>query len=230
MRKFNLSLDDFSPHPKAGLGFESIKWCKELIKDYPDIKINLFVPAAYCRLNERPQFLCSHPNWVSDVNRLPVRNFRINMHGLFHRRVDNKHPDSNNDEFQFLRGTWVNTVIDRMMKEFDESGLKYQKTFRPPGWKISLSSARELTERGFIIAGNDAYYDLLKDRIDCLEWVSYNWDMTGPCDVDGDVIAYGHTSNWTNNYMNEERYNLVRELLKSDNFDFRFIEDREIRK
>ena len=58
-----------------------------------------------------------------------------------------------------------------------------------------------------------------------MKWVSYNWDMTKECKVTGDVIAYGHTSNWTNNYINEDRFNLIIDLLESDKFEFKFIEE-----
>jgi hypothetical protein len=157
MRKFNLSLDDFSPHPRAGLNFESIKWCNELIKLYPGIRINLFVPAAYCRLGEDPCYLSENLDWVERVKALPKANYRINLHGLFHRRTDGKNPDSNNDEFQHLKGDWADMYIDTMMTEFANVGLEYRKTFRPPGWKISKSCVRILTNKRFMIAGDDSH-------------------------------------------------------------------------
>jgi hypothetical protein len=60
--------------------------------------------------------------------------------------------------------------------------------------------------------------------------VSYNWDLTGPCSVKGDVIAYGHTSDWTNNYMDKERFNLINELLGKEKFRFKFIESFQVTK
>jgi hypothetical protein len=226
MRKFNLSLDDFSPHLKTGLNFESIDWCNKLIELYPKIKINLFVPAAYCRLKEEPIFLSHNIAWIDKVNALP-ENYRINMHGLYHRRVDGENPDSNNDEFQFLKGEWAENIVESMINEFDKSGLRYFKTFRPPGWKISCGAAQSLTNRGFIIAGNEPYRQLLSNSIQNMKWVSYNWDMTKECDVPEteDILVYGHTSIWTNNYMNEERFNLINNILSKEDFEFVFIED-----
>jgi len=223
MRKFNLSLDDMSPHPRAGLNFEAISWCDKLIENHPKLKINLFVPAAYCRLGEEPCYLSQHPEWVAKVNKLP-RNYRINMHGLFHRRTDGKNPDSNNDEFQFLRGEWAHAYVDTMATEFRNSKIRCHKTFRPPGWKISESAVKVLLSKGFMIAGNDSYYQKYK-HIPNLRWVSYNWDMTGPCEVKGNIIAYGHTSDWTNNYMDETRFNLISKVLDNEKFDFKFIEE-----
>lgn len=147
------------------------------------------------------------------------------MHGLFHRRTDGKHPDSNNDEFQFLKGEWAHAYIDTMVTEFSNANLSYHKTFRPPGWKISLSAVKTLMAKGFIIAGDNPHYQKFKDGNKNLRWVSYNWDMTGKCREAADVVAYGHTSDWTNNYMDETRFNLITELLDSEKFTFTFIED-----
>lgn len=225
MRKFNLSLDDFAPYKRSGLYFESIEWCDKLIEKYPEIKINLFVTAAFCRLGEQPCYLTKNPEWVKKVNNLPKSNYSINFHGLYHRRTDGKHPNSNNDEFMYLRGEQANVVIDTMIKEFDKAGLKHKNVFRPPGWKISTSATKALTDRGFIIAGNQSYYDLHKDRVPGLRWVSYNWDLTKLCDLSGDIYAFGHTSSWTNNYMDETRFKLIDDVLSKELFEFAFIEE-----
>lgn len=224
MVNFNLSLDDFSPHPRAGLDFKAIRQCNRLIVKYPDIRINLFVPAAYCRLGEKPCFLSDNLTWVDQVKHLP-NNYRINLHGLYHRRTGGTKPVSNNDEWQFLNYSEAVHKMSEMTNEFEIVGLDYHKTFRPPGWKISVGSARAFTEKGFLIAGNTEYFNTINTKVSGLNWVSYNWDMTAPCKVDRDVIAYGHTSDWTNNYMNDERYNLIDFLLSSSSFEFKFLEE-----
>jgi len=81
-----------------------------------------------------------------------------------------------------------------------------------------------LAKRGFIIAGNQIYYKKLK-HIKGLKWISYNWDLIGPCNVSGDVVAYGHTSSWTSNYFDEEKFNLVLDVLSKKQFDFKFISE-----
>jgi hypothetical protein len=224
MRVFNLSLDDFSPHPRAGLNFESIQWCDRLIEKWPKVKINLFVPAAFARLGENPHFLYNHPEWLGGVKNLPS-NYRINTHGYFHRRQNKKYPPSNNDEFQYLNRKQAEAVIYNMTTTFNRTGLKYRKTFRPPAWKISRGAAEVLTECGFIIAGDQKYYQRHKD-IPKLRWISYNWDLNNPCSIkDGGILAFGHTSNWTSNYFCEKTYKYVVDLLNNDTFDFRFLED-----
>lgn len=222
MNRFNLSLDDYSPRN----GTNDISWCFNLIKKYPDIKINLFVPAAYCRLGEVPHYLSKNLEWVEYVNKLPKENFRINFHGLYHRRTgDPKHYNSNNDEFQFLNTEQAEKIVSRMINEFDIAGIEYKKIFRPPGWRISESAARVLTKKGFIIAGNKQYYKVISKKIKDVKWVSYNWDLTGPCNNLKDIIAYGHTSNWTNNYMDEDRFKLIDEALSKEDFEYVFMEE-----
>lgn len=229
MRKFSLSLDDFSPHPRSGLNFESIKWCDKLIEQY-DIKINLFVPAAYARLEDIPYRLTENQHWVDKVKKLGD-NYRINLHGYCHRRsngdfyMHKKYSQSNNDEWEFLNYTYAYSIARLMIEEFDQAGLDYTPTFRPPAWKISREAVTALEAHGITcFAGSKEYYEKCKDIVN-VKWVNYNWDLTGPCKTTGDIVAFGHTSNWTNNYMNEERYNLIKELLDKEQFDFRFIED-----
>jgi hypothetical protein len=214
-----------SPHPRAGLDFESIRWCDKIIEKYPDIKINLFVPAAYARLGEEPVVLSLCRDWLDKVGRLPARNYRINYHGFNHRRISKEYGNSNNDEWQYLTRSQTKSLFNKMIEMLAWSRLPVFDTFRPPGWKISQEAAQFLTEKGFLIAGSEEYYSKLKDKIRGLKWISYNWDMTGPCEVKGNIVAVGHTSDWTNNYMNEERYNLVVDLLDGEEFDFRFIEE-----
>lgn len=224
MKKFSLSLDDFSPKP----GTNNLEWCFKIIEDHPGIKIDLFIPSAYARLNDvHPFYISGDPEWVKTVKFLPS-NFGICLHGMYHRRkVDGptKYHNSNNDEWEHLTYKEAEAKFYAMTKEFDRAGLKYKKVFRPPGWRLSRGSAKLLFDKGFTIAGDTKYYNILKDKVPNMQWISYNWDMTGPCKEKGDIVAYGHTSDWTNNYMNEERYKLLKDLLSKEQFDFRFIEE-----
>ena len=230
MKKFNLSLDDFNPHPGSGFYFESIWWCDKLIEKYPEIKIDLFVPGGFARLNDpSPFFLSKYPKWVEKVKRLPS-NYRINLHTYNHRRSRkdfkwHRGVESANNEWENLTYNEAVILLNLIEDEFKKVGLTYSNVFRPSGWHIGCEAAKLLTKRGYIIAGDTKYYKVLKDKVPGMKWVSYNWDMTGPCKVKGDVVAFGHTSEWCNNYMNRIRYNLIVSLLDSDKFDFRFIEE-----
>jgi len=191
---------------------------------YPDIKINLFVPARYARLQENPHPLIQNPEWCERVNELPS-NFQVGMHGLYHRSSSddfNFHTtQSNNDEFRYLNTEQAEVVVNEMINEFEQSGLKYAKIFRPPRWSISYDVAQILTKRGFTIAGHDDYFQQCKG-IEGLKWVSVNWhliDVPPP----QNIIAAGHTSDWTYNYFNQERFELVKKVLEGQEWKFRFI-------
>ena len=221
MRRLVITLDDYSPRP----GTNDLSWCNKLIEKYPDIKFNLFTPVAFCRLGENPYYISNHPEWIGAVKNLPESNYRINFHGVFHRRTGSKHPESNNDEFQFLNTNETKGKIYKMKTEFKKSGIKVCKTFRPPAWKISASAARVLTDDGFVIAGDNKYYQKLKDSVSGMKWVSWNWDMIGPPPNDNDVVIFSHSSSWTNNYFDKKVYSKILELLDDNKFEFKFIEE-----
>jgi len=219
MKRFNLNLDDFSPHPRTN----NLFWCNKLVDKYPEIKINLFIPAAYCRLGEKPYYLSKYPEWVENTKKLP-NNYKINLHGFYHSRTDNRYLRSNNNEFEYLDRRETLIVLDNILSEFKKAGLRYDKTFRAPGWHISLDSVKVLTEAGYIIAGNKVYYKAYDGKVPNMKWVNYNYDFVSNIPTE-DIIAFGHTSDWTNNYMNEERFNQIDKILSKEEFQFNFIED-----
>jgi hypothetical protein len=225
MRSFTLTLDDFSPRP----GTNDLAWCNKLIEKHPNIKIDLFVPAAYCRLGEKPHYLSDYPDWIEKTKNLP-KNYKINLHGMFHRRsrkdfIWHTGTVSNNNEWENLTYKQANVLLKMIVKEFDKIGIKYSRVFRAPGWHIGKDAIRLLTDKGYVIAGNEHYYQKYKSKVSNMRYISYNWDLTKTCSVEGDVVGFGHTSNWTDNYINEKRYKLIVDLLESDKFEFMFIED-----
>ena len=226
MRIFNLSLDDYSPHPDT----DNLYWCNKLVEKYSNIKIDLMVPAAFARINDKhPFYLSKNIQWVEMVKKLPD-NYSVCLHSMHHRRSTkdfkwHKLPESTNDEFRYLDYAKAELLLNMIEAEFKKVGLKHKKVFRPSAWKISTSATQLLTDRGYLIAGDNSYYKILKNKISEIKWVSYNWNMTSLCTLDKDILAYGHTSSWTNNYMDEERFNLVCDVLDKDKFEFKFIED-----
>lgn len=223
MVTFTLTLDDFSPHQHAGLDFKVIERCQELIKHFPELKVNLFVPAAYCRLGQNPCFLSNFPEWVAKVNALP-NNFRINIHGYYHRRYSQKYGNSNNDEWQYLTQSQAKIVGEHMLGEFKKSGLKYKSTFRPPAWKISKEAIQALQQLGIkCFAGNKEYYEEVKSVLK-VKWINYNWDMLAAVPND-DIIVFGHTSDWTKNYLDDDMCEKILNILNKKIYEFKFIEE-----
>jgi len=226
MNVFNISLDDACPKKECNPFPEVIFWCNKLIEKYPNIKIDFFTSAAYCRLGEDPYFLTNYLDWVKQANELPQKNYRFNAHSYFHRRISVKFGNSNNNEVEKTSEQETKILIQHMIGEFNRSNFKYEKVFRAPGFHIGIAAAKVLTDFGFIIAGNEKYYNLLKD-VPKLKYLVYNWDMNDDCNLNKDIFAVGHTSNWTSNYFNEKIYNRVLKVLESREFEFKFLSEVE---
>ena len=225
MSIFSLSLDDCCPHPKCTPFPGVIHLCNKLIKRWPDLKIDFFTSAAYARLNEDPYFLTQYPDWVKQMNDLPSKNFRVNCHSYYHRRLSAKHGNSNNNEMEKTSEKESRMLIEHMIGEFKTSGLKFERVFRPPGWHVGISAAKVLTEMGFVIAGNRKYFDLLKDKVPEMRYLITNWELREECILNGDVFAAGHTSNWCDNYFDKKTYDRVVKLLESRQFEFKFLSE-----
>lgn len=225
MNRFLLSLDDYSPKD----GTNDLTWCDKLIERFPEVKIDLFVPAAFARINDRsPFYLSGHLDWVNKVKNLK-KNYKINPHGFFHRRTkrdwaEHRGIESNNNEWENLTYKQAVDILSKMEEEFNKVGLECTKILRPSGWHLSREAAKALKDCGYIIAGNDKYYNLYKD-ISGLKWISYNWDLLGPYPINGDIFAYGHVSDWNKNFFSKDKYELVSKVLESANFEFVFLEE-----
>lgn len=224
--KFSIGFDDFSPRS----GTNDLTWCNRLIDSHPDIKIDLFVPAAFARPGDRkPYFLRDHADWVNQVSKLP-KNYKINLHSYHHRRSKNdfkwhRGPPSANNEWENISYDEAKKLLDLIEHEFKIVGLEHSKTFRPAGWHIGTQAVKLLSDRGYTIAGDNRYFKKNKGKIQNMRWVQYNWDLIGPAPTGTDIIAYGHSSTWNKNYINEANYNVIMNVLKREDFEFAFIED-----
>jgi hypothetical protein len=225
VNKFSLSLDDYSSRS----GTNDLTWCDKLIEKFPEVKIDLFVPAAYARINDKnPCYLSKHLDWTEQVKKLP-KNYRINLHGFFHRRTkrdwaEHRGIESNNNEWENLTYKQADELLNKIEEEFNKVGLAHTKIFRPPGWHVGGEAVRLLKDRGYVIAGNDKYYNLYK-AIPSLKWISYNWDLIGPCPTSGDIFCYGHVSDWNKNFFSKDRYELVSKVLDGKSFEFVFLDE-----
>jgi hypothetical protein len=224
MAIFSLSLDDVGPHPKCDPFPHVIDRCNKLIERWPGIKIDFFTSAAYARLNEEPYFLTQYPEWIKQMNELPAINFRVNAHGYWHRRLSNKYGNSNNNEFEKTNEQETRILIEHMAGEFNAAGLKLERVFRAPGFHLGVEAVKVLREMGFVVAGNQQY-EKLKDQVPGLKYITSNWDCLADCTLAGDVLAVGHTSNWTPNYFGPEVYNKVVRCLETRPFTFRFLSE-----
>ena len=222
---FNLSLDDQSPHVKAGLNFEAVEWCLKLIERWPDLKVTLFIPAAFRRLGEEPHFLTQYPAWVARMNSLPTHNFEFGTHSYYHSRLSVRYGNSANNEVEHTTYAETKLLVEHMIGEFDTAGLRHVGLYRAPGWHLGQPAAQALTDLGFTICGNQHYYGVLNGKVAGMKYVTSNWDCLSDCALAGDVLACSHTSNWTTNYFDQAVYNKVVRLLESREFEFRFLSE-----
>jgi hypothetical protein len=78
---------------------------------------------------------------------------------------------------------------------------------------------------GFKIAGDQHYYNVLKDKVPGMRYLITNWELREECNINGDVFAAGHTSNWCDNFFSGKVYDRVVQLLERKQFDFKFLSE-----
>ena len=67
--KVNISIDDVSPHPSAGVGV--LDRCYELIDIFPNIKFTLFIPMCYTRKNQQSYPISDYSDFCDIIKNLP---------------------------------------------------------------------------------------------------------------------------------------------------------------
>lgn len=154
--KINISIDDVSPHPQAGIGV--LNRCHELIEEFPEIKFTLFVPICYSRLNEPQYPIGNFPEFCETLKKLPTKNFEIGYHGYHHGIIGK----NSNDEFRYLN---YNDAVDKfklIIDEVDKSGMNevFKPIFRPPAWRMTPEAIRAAKDVGVeVLALSPDKYD-----------------------------------------------------------------------
>ena len=151
MYKFNISIDDVSPHPRSSLGV--LDRCNELLEFFPGMKFSLFIPTAYWRVSrpgtitERPLFLSEYPEFCDSIKSLPKENFELGYHGHFHGKPWER---SDNNEFYDIDYTHAKAVITAMLSEVDKAGLTgaFKPMIRPPNWRMSPAAFDACNDMG----------------------------------------------------------------------------------
>ena len=228
--KINISIDDVSPHPRAGIGV--LDRCYELIKEFPDIKFTLFVPICYSRLNEPQYPIGDFPEFCKTLKNLPTKNFEIGYHGYYHGIIGK----NSNDEFRYLNyNEAINKfklIIDEVYKA--EMHEVFKPIFRPPAWRMTPES---------IIAARDVGVEVLALSPD--KYDDGSLDYKGEDKKFDNVVYYNvcppfkplnlfdkteivyHACEWDKNYLNEKMKSNLSEFLSKniDDVEFSFIGD-----
>ncbi len=260
---FNLSFDDVHPESsKKGTDCGGdkergiFKYFVKLWEEYPEVKVTLFVtPNWIDRRNdpfplnklkevfglnytdswkEEPFKLTKHMEWCKWLD--SFENFEVAIHGLTHHNSNVRY---HSQEFHNLGYDECKKRLVEAERILKESGLKYVRGFRPPGWGVSkgLFSALKDMKYEFVSlvpeacnVGNLSRYKVEKYR--GLLNVPQNWDIA--CDsvekgVEiakkyGLLMAKGHISDYYDgerigNGLNKERFEKIRKVLQKINSD-----------
>ena len=224
--KINISIDDVSPHPKAGVGV--VDRCFELIEVFPNIKFTLFIPMCYTRLDEQSYLISEFPEFCKTLKELPTDNFEIGYHGFHHGILGY----SNNDEFQHLSYKQTISKFTLIQEEREKAGLDdvFKSIFRPPAWRMSSEAIRAAKDCGIEILAlspksyaQQTYGDFSFPNI-----VYYN--VNPPFDelklFEKTEMVY-HACEWDKNYLSKELTKDLKEFLSEnkDDIEFCFMEN-----
>ena len=230
MMKVNISIDDVSPHPYSSV--RVLEKCEELIEEFPDMKISLFIPTAYWRTikpgttTKIPLNLSNFPEFCEEISDLDPNNYEIGFHGYYH-GIPGR---SDNDEFQNLSYDETNHKIDLMLEEVKKSGLEkvFKKMFRPPAWRMNPEAFRCLYDRGFeLFALTDLDYALKTYDGSEKFYPSTNssqFPPSRPLKVDKVCGIVYHACEWDGNYLNSEKVHDLIDFLKDKEKEFVFLE------
>ena len=220
MYKVNISIDDVSPHPDSST--KVLDRCFEILKEIPAAKFTLFIPLAYWRTigataTTEPLFINNFPEFLKTIKNLPKENFEIGIHGLFHGVVG----QSNNDEFKNPSKKRLNKILDVMYCEIKKSEIHFKNILRPPAWKISDETIREIKSRKpkTIFALHPEY----PVEVDKVVWCNVNPPFM-PLKLEEKTEIVYHACEWDENYLSNKKTEELISFLKQDKIKFTFME------
>ena len=230
--KINVSIDDVSPHQFSST--RVLENCEQLIEEFPDIKISLFVPTAYwttlnsATTTKEPLKLSQFRVFCEELQDLDPNNYERGFHGYYHGIPG----QSDNDEFQSISYEEANDKIDLMFEEVAISGLQglFKKIFRPPAWRMNPDAFRCLSDRGFnLFALTDleyaveTYADAHKNY---KHTISNQFPPFKPLKIVEKCGIVYHACEWDKNFLNSEKTEeLINFINSSDEKEFVFLED-----
>ena len=231
--KFNISIDDVSPHPKSSELV--VERCFELIEIFNDIKFTLFVPAAYWRTikpgttTESPLFLYDYPEFCSFLKLLPSKNFEIGYHGYYHGIPG----QNDNNEFYHISKDEAKKRISLMKDAIERAGLKdvFKSMFRPPAWNLGPQCFDSFSEMGIDLLALGGFERALKvydGKDKDYKKVTYA-NMFPPFKqlqlLEKSVAVY-HACEWDQNHLNKDNTLQLLNFLKEneDKIEFNFME------
>jgi len=226
---YNLSLDDLLPFNT------DFSLLYRLIKAFPGIKINIFIPIQG-RSYRGMRNILDYPAWCEKVQKLPKKNIEFGLHGWFHHLNDSK----STPEFANLSQKEAAQLLKRCENALERAEIPFSRGFRPPGWIMSKGSYEACKELEYVyIADNASCYpyseyediriprifvnrDLAYERIirPFYQSALYFPDRAKYC------FQYGHFTSKAKNNFNESNLRKIVRIIKSlPQVDFRFLSE-----
>ncbi len=182
MVKLLIGVDDATP-----LFIERLFAFEQFCKDFPKLKVTLFVPANYS-MQKRPFFyrilrktlpfpvkkkLFNALKPKTEKNRIDLnikfvdflkkqiakKRFSVELHGWTHFCVENLSAE----EFLFLNKMETRQRIEKSINAFFKAGFPKPKVLAPPGWAVTQELLSVLREKNLAIAGSMTSMPLQKN-------------------------------------------------------------------
>lgn len=206
--------------------FDDFHWAEEvncidivehLIKRYPPIIINMFVPPNYLGRQ-----LSANESWCKRVlGMIDGGNLNLAVHGLCHYQ----------EEYKFKRYNEVRSDLTLIDKYFRDAEFPYQKVFRGPHWGLNEDTFRALIDCGYThVYSHKNYEDLNNKFKDQIKIVYYNWNLKDNYGIleneleTNIMVAHGHTSNVCGNGI-QESLKRICNVFDSTSFEFLKVGD-----
>jgi predicted deacetylase len=140
---FNLSIDDVSP---INYWEESLPWLLRLMRDYPQMKVSLFVIPQY-----KGAKISDYPKWLEMLKELPKENFELCLHGFTHEAQEKGKGRNDWAEFELIDKNEAIQRLNWAESEMEKSGLEHAKIFKAPCWYLSDEARKGIIEKGYKI-------------------------------------------------------------------------------
>lgn len=204
---FSLSIDDISP---INPWYEAAPWLLRLLRDYPKLKINLFVIPFYKGVK-----ITDKPNFIKAMKELPRENFDFCLHGYTHEAIPELKGKGRNDWAEFENLTKQQAIERITLAEnlMDEAGIEYSKIFKAPCWYLGDEARKGLIEKGYKIISITG----LEDEGDLISglWQPHCIYSTHISLSDGNT-----------NHLDERVYLRLKEIFeKVENIKFEFLKE-----
>lgn len=166
---------------------DCISMIDELVREYPKILLNFFVPAMY---GDRPIFL--DKEWCERIaGHIKNNNVRVGIHGAFH----------TTEEFKCSYEAAI-SKLKLAETTLGGAGIPYLKCFRGPHWGINEESVQALIDCGYTHLYSHLSYEKLHRQFeDRIKIVIYNWNLKTEFKASNMehyhhkyIVGHGHTS------------------------------------